>query len=74
MANASIKFTKLTFDISDDQLTQVEVRWESDDPILCGHGARKTFHATVSVAEIISRIIPQISVGILTDKTWNIIR
>jgi hypothetical protein len=69
MANSKLTFRKINFTIDDD-LTHCEVRWESDDPILCGYGARRTFAPTTTVQEILASI----DMSVLTDDKWTVIR
>jgi hypothetical protein len=69
MANSHIKFTEINFKI-EDGLTHCTVRWESDDPILCGYGAKRSFPATMPIVDI----IPLIGNGVLTDERWTILR
>jgi len=67
--NASIKFTKVVFDIDDD-LTHCTVYWQSNDPALCGHGARRSFAKKHSIEDITRSI----HLGILVDHKWSILR
>ena len=69
MADSKLTFREIKFRI-EDELTHCDVRWESDDPSLCGYGARRTFPASVAVIDI----LPQIGVNCLTDKEWTVIR
>jgi hypothetical protein len=53
MANDTITYTKITFDI-EDEVTHCEIRWNSTDSHLTGSGARRTYGKSFSVVDIMS--------------------
>jgi len=69
MANAQLKFRKISFEIEDD-LTHCVLLWDSTDPVLCGYGARRSFPKEITVAKILDTV----NAGVLVDPKWSILR